>query len=151
MCLSSHIISETRTFDLSRRSSCAILSMSYTEHSINSSSRTFVRREMLRRLKRARRTKPHAAPRPTQHPAAVTPSKKEVFRYLRQPAIRESVLNFGVCHGNDPSCWRIREEQSSPYGHVRELIEVCWVEVSGVIKNVPPGSYDCVWRLRIDE
>ncbi|CAG8567850.1 4039_t:CDS:2, partial [Dentiscutata heterogama] len=51
--------------------------------------------------------------------------------------------------GNDHH-WRTLEDLQSEFGKVVHLKYVWWFDVSSTLKSVLPGTYEVVWRLKID-
>ncbi|CAG8617727.1 2588_t:CDS:2, partial [Gigaspora rosea] len=51
--------------------------------------------------------------------------------------------------GNDHH-WRTLEDLQSEFGRVVHLKCVWWFDVSSTLKSVLPGTYEVIWRLKID-
>ncbi|CAG8731417.1 4331_t:CDS:2 [Gigaspora margarita] len=53
--------------------------------------------------------------------------------------------------GGDNHHWRTIEDSQSEFGKVVYLDYVWWFDVSSTLKAVLPGTYDVVWRLKIEQ
>ncbi|KAL1924338.1 uncharacterized protein VTP21DRAFT_7373 [Calcarisporiella thermophila] len=56
--------------------------------------------------------------------------------------------HFTIAH-LDGYYWRIVDESDSNYNKVAQLNTVCWLDVQGCMKRVPPGKYEIIWRMRV--
>ncbi|KAL0073727.1 hypothetical protein F4703DRAFT_1895326, partial [Phycomyces blakesleeanus] len=69
--------------------------------------------------------------------------------YLEKALLRLSAAqDMSIVHNNAPY-WEIIQTRESCYGHTAKLGSVCWLDVNGIIKRVPPGVYQIQWRMRV--
>ncbi|KAI9033844.1 hypothetical protein CLU79DRAFT_15809 [Phycomyces nitens] len=69
--------------------------------------------------------------------------------YIEKALLRLSAAqDMSIVHKNPPY-WDIVPTRESCYGYTAKLGSVCWLDVNGIIKRVPPGVYKIQWRMRI--
>jgi len=74
---------------------------------------------------------------------------KEVFRRISNLKI-PVIPTLSFVWMND-TYWSSKNDETSHSKKIAYLNQVCWLQISGTLQNIPRGKYNVIWRMKMDK